>query len=356
MISKELITILHDFIKDIVGTFPEYKDSLDPGLQALYTGHENGEAMIEEVVRHCEQVYPERFFDILYQKEEIFKDSIFFLPGIDFKKIWTADITTKTRTIIWKYLQLILFSIVSAQKGSESFGDTAKLFEAIDEEEFSKKLEETMDQMSTIFNVSGEAMDASNIPLPDPTELQNHISALLDGDLGKLAREIAEETAHEMNTDMDDVTSVGDVFKKLFRNPGKLMGLVKKVGTKLDTKLKSGEMKESDLIEQASDLITKMNKMPAMKQMNTMLGSLGLPVGNGKINMNAFQAHMERNLQAAKMRERMHQKLQQRREEQKIRTALQAAATPPPTPAATPPPPAKKKKRRRRKKKGKNKK
>ena len=112
MISKELITILHDFIKDIVGTFPEYKDSLDPGLQALYTGHENGEAMIEEVVRHCEQVYPERFFDILYQKEEIFKESIFFLPGIDFKKIWTADITTKTRTIIWKYLQLILFSIV----------------------------------------------------------------------------------------------------------------------------------------------------------------------------------------------------------------------------------------------------
>ena len=60
-------------------------------------------------------------------------------------------------------------------------------FEAIDEEEFSKKLEETMDQMSSIFNISGGAMDASSMPLPDPAELQNHITSLLDGDLGKLA-------------------------------------------------------------------------------------------------------------------------------------------------------------------------
>ena len=109
MISKELITILHDFIKDIVGTFPEYKDSLDPGLQALYTGHENGEAMIEEVVRHCEQVYPERFFDILYQKEEIFKESIFFLPGIDFKKIWTADIPQRHEQLFGSICNLFYF-------------------------------------------------------------------------------------------------------------------------------------------------------------------------------------------------------------------------------------------------------
>lgn len=356
MISKELATILHDFINDMLGTFPEYKNNLHPGLLALYSGHKNAETAITEVVEHCNKVYPERFFDILYQKEDIFANSIYFLPGIDFKVIWSADITSKTRTIIWKYLQLILFSIVSAQKGTESFGDTAKLFEAIDEEEFSKKLEETMDQMSSIFNISGEAMDASSMSLPDPAELQNHITSLLDGDLGKLAREIAEETAHEMNTDMGDATSVGDVFKKLFRNPGKLMGMVQKVGTKLDSKLKSGEMKESDLIMQASDLITKMNKMPAMKQMNTMLGGLGLPVGNGKINMNAFQAHMERNLQAAKTRERMQEKLQRRREEQQMKAMTPTAPAVPAVPAVPGIPPTKKKRRRRRKKKGKNKK
>ena len=356
MITQELATILHDFIKDILITFPEYKIDMHIGLVALHDGHEDAESAVEEVVQHCTEVYPQRFFDILYQKPELFDEPIFFLPGIDFSQLWKSEISEKTRTIIWKYLQLILFSIVSMQKESDSFGDTAKLFEAIDEKEFSKKLEETMEQMTTIFNMSGEdmEMDASNIQLPDPAELQDHISNLLDGDLGKLAREIAEETAAEMNNDIGDVASVGDVFKKLFRNPGKLMGLVKKVGTKLDTKLQSGELKESDLIQQASELITKMNQMPGMRDMNSMLGGLGLPMGSGKINMNAFQAHMDRNLKQAKQRERMQQKLQRRREMNKMEKVNKVAM-----PSAQPLEPAlkenksKKKKKRRKKKRNK---
>ena len=68
------------------------------------------------------------------------------------------------------------------------------------------------------------------MPLPNVNKLQEHISSMLEGNLGKLAREIAEETAEELTEGLDDVTTVGEVFKKLFRNPGKLMGLVKKVG------------------------------------------------------------------------------------------------------------------------------
>ena len=77
---------------------------------------------------------------------------------------------------------------------------------------------------------------------------------------------------------MTEVNTVGDVFKKLFRNPGKLMQLVKKVGSKLDSQLQSGEMKESDLMEEATNLIGKMNKMPGMKEMNQMFGNMGFAV------------------------------------------------------------------------------
>ena len=132
---------------------------------------------------------------------------------------------------------------------------------------------------------------------------------MLEGNLGKLAREIAEETAQELSADMKDSTSVGDIFKKLFRNPGKLMGLINKVGSKLDTKLQSGEMKESDLIKEASELIGKMHKMPGMSEMHNMLGKMGLPVGNSKMNMNAFQAHMARNMKQASTKERLQRKL-----------------------------------------------
>ena len=56
-----------------------------------------------------------------------------------------------------------------------------------------------------------ENTDASKInveDLPDPEKLHDHISGLLDGHLGCLAKEIAEETANEMNLDLKYVSSV----------------------------------------------------------------------------------------------------------------------------------------------------
>ena len=350
MVTEELFKIFKDFIKDILITFPEYKDKLHHGLQLIYnTDEPSDNPAIEELVEHCNKIYPPLFFDILYQKEEIFQTPpLYFLPEIDFCELWKLDISTKTRTIIWKYLQLILFSIVNTQKKGDTFGATAKLFEAIDEQEFKNKLEETIEQMTEIFNISGGEVptDISGLPLPNPEYLQDHISSLLDGNLGNLAKEIAEETAEELTGGLDDVTTVGDVFKKLFRNPGKLMGLVKKVGNKLDDKLKSGEMKESDLIREASELITKMNKMPGMQEMNQVLGQMGLPTNN-KMNMGAFQSHMAQNLKAATTRERLQRKLERRRA---AAAALHTNAQQSSTIEETPPKRGKKKKRRRKRK------
>ena len=355
MISEELFKILGDFINDILTTFPEYRDKLHPGLMAIHNKEKDNPA-IAEVVEHCNDIYPKRFFDILYQKDELLTGGpIYLLPNIDFCELWKLDISDHTRTVIWKYLQLILFSIVNLQKGGDSFGETAKLFEAINETEFKQKLEDTIEQMTDIFNISGgvHQEDASGMQFPNAEELQDHISDILEGNLGNLAREIAQETAEELNSDMENATSVGDVFKKLFRNPGKLMGLIQKVGDRLDGKLQSGEMKESDLIKEASELIEKMHKMPGMKEMHNMLGEMGLPMGNSKVNMNAFQAQLNRNLKTAKTKERMLRKLERRRAAQLQREQFAAAQS---TPQTTEPAKKNKKKKKKRRKKGKNKK
>ena len=155
MISEELFKILGDFINDILTTFPEYRDKLHPGLMAIHNKEKDNPA-IAEVVEHCNDIYPKRFFDILYQKDELLTgEPIYLLPNIDFCELWKLDISDHTRTVIWKYLQLILFSIVNLQKGGDSFGETAKLFEAINETEFKQKLEDTIEQMTDIFNISG---------------------------------------------------------------------------------------------------------------------------------------------------------------------------------------------------------
>ena len=310
-IPDGFVKIIKDFLQDILTTFPEFEKNLDDMLQNVLLPSPD-DKKIKQLFEYCSKTYPERFFDILYQNSDIFSSSetnTFFLPNIDFNEIWKEDISEKTRNIIWKYLQLILFSIVGFQTEGKSFGETAKFFEAIDENEFKNKLEETISQMGDLF----ENTDASKInveDLPDPEKLHDHISGLLEGHLGCLAKEIAEETANEMNLNLNDVSSVGEVFKELFKNPGKLMKIVKKVGSKLDEKLKSGEIKESDLLKEASELMKKMGKTPGM---NSLFGKMGLPIGkNTRINKNAFQAHMQRNIRQAAMRERMKEKIASR--------------------------------------------
>ena len=336
---NDIKKIVIDFTKDILLTFPEQKDNLNAHLKTLIDVDatlEDVEEALAIVYEHCKKVYPERFFDILYQNNEVFNKSIEFLPGIDFSLLWSdKDLSDKSRETIWKYLQLLLFTLVSTISDGSSFGDTAKLFEAIDENEFKQKLEETISQMHGVF--ATDATDATegatqeegadpreNInleDLPDPKDIHDHVTGMMNGKLGNLAREIAEETATDLGMDMENAGSVNDVFKKLFQNPTKLMSLVKSVGNKLDDKLKSGDMKESELLQEASDIMQKMKSMPGMGDLQSMLAKMGMGhmmpgggKGGGKVNMNAMQANLDRNLKSAKNKERLLANLEKKRE------------------------------------------
>lgn len=318
--EKQLYKIVKDFVRDILITFPECKELLTQGIIDITLDNlETDDA--KSVYKYCEKYYPDKFFDILYEKDELISgDDSYFLPNIQFSKLWKEDITDRTRQTIWKYLQLILFSVV--QNSEENFfGDnTSKLFEAINQDEFKGKLEETLNDMQNIFDLSNidlsDMADISGISqenLPDVDELHSNINSMLDGKIGRLAKEIAEETTEELNIEMDDAQSINDVFEKLFKNPTKLMGLVKSVGTKLDTKIKKGDIKESELIEEAQEMVEKMQSIPGMGNMQDLLNKMGM--GGGKVNMSAMKSQMGQNLRQAKMKERMQQKLAERQKQ-----------------------------------------
>jgi len=326
-IPDEFYKIIKDFTTDILTTFPEYKNDLDAGLLTIVTGV-NNISEVEQLFEYIKQVYPERFFDLLYQNEDMFTNENIntnFLPNIDFSDLWKQDISDNTKTVIWKYLQLVLFAVVGSENDIKSFGNTAKLFEAINEEELKTKLEETMSQMASIFDMSGVADsfgvnnsfdgDVSGMDhLPNADDLHEHINEMLQGNLGKLAAEISEETMNELDLDMSNAESAGDIFQQLFKNPGKLMNMIKKVGTKLDSKLQSGELKESELMKEAMDLMKKMDTMPGMKNMKSMLGQMGMPMSqNTKLNKAAMSGKLKQNLKSAQQKERMQKKLEQRR-------------------------------------------
>lgn len=334
-VPDEFYKIVNDFVIDILTTFPEYAGIVSRWWNP--TKAENKEAECLAVFRHCIKVFPERFFDILYKNQDIFKadseENTEFLPGIVFKLLWSDNISDTTRETIWKYLQLILFSVIGSVHNTSDLGDTAKLFEAINEDELKNKLQETFENMQNLFNInldeplstsektsentetnsnsnSNPNINMENVPTPE--QIHEHINSMMGGKLGKLAMELAEETASDLNLDLNDVKDPKDVFQNLFKNPTKMMGMVKNIGNKIDEKIKSGEIKESELMSEGMDLLNKMQTMPGMGDMQKMFSQMGIPgLGKGgKMNMGAMEAQLNKNMKAAKMRERMQTKAQ----------------------------------------------
>ncbi len=332
-VPEEFVKVIRDFVGDLKVTFPEYIPFIDKWWKSKehfnYIDEEEDRNVAYEkserksaklLFDFCKKKLPPRFFDILYQNDEMFKEDsevdTEFFPKIHFKNLWQCEISDKTRETIWKYLQLMLFAVVGSLENKEAFGDTAKLFEAINEDEFKSKLQETLSQMQGLFDGSGnlgenlgEGLNPGD--LPDAEQINEHITGMLDGKIGQLAREIAEETAANLNMDFDGATDMKDVFNQLVKNPTKLMSLIKSVGDKLDTKLKSGELKESEMIQEATEIMNKMKNMPGMGNIQSMLSKMGMSgLGGlgGKVNTGAMEAQLNQRLKMAKTKERIRAK------------------------------------------------
>lgn len=304
---------------------------------------------INNLYVYCKQVFPPRFFDIIYQNQDIFDGSCntYFLPEIDFSIFFFDTTSEQTRETIWKYLQMILFTIVTSIDDKSCFGDNTQLFEAINSDVFKDKLSETIQGMENLFNNKTTSSDTSENSfdfetmfndisnnnffndmssnnffndissnnffnnMPNSETIHDHINKLINGKIGSIAKELAEETTRDLDIDCESIKDPNDIFKELFKNPNKLLSLVSNIGNKLDKKMKDGSIKESELLEEATSIFKNMNSMPGMNNLDDLFKSMNLgdllPKG-GKVNTNAFQNMMDQNIKMAKMKERMKKK------------------------------------------------
>lgn len=359
-INEEFTKVICDFAEDLLITFPDIIEKTNNPIKELNSiikedSNSNSNDtinsinnLIKSIYTYCKSTFPQYFFYILYENNELFnkEPEVFLLPNINFVDLWNSDISDDTKSTIWNYLKLILFTVVADVNTKDAFGDSAQLFDAINNDEFKKKIAESLSEMENIFKKksgkfgksgkSGEKKtegeegaddaegeegadgdDDDEMELPNAEELHNHINQMMEGKIGSLAKEIAEETAEELDINIADNSSINDVFSKLFKNPTKLLSLVKNVGSKLDTKLKSGEIKESELIQEATEFVANMKNMPGMNNLESLFSKMGIPgMGGmgGKMDMGALNRELAKNLNKAKMKEKMLKKLEKKRE------------------------------------------
>jgi len=329
LVPTKFKSIIVDFTNDLSVTFPEIKEVLS--TWSSDSSVEN----FDQLFQYSLTVYPERFFDILNQNEEIFAPesdkNVHFLPNLDFKTLYHCEgVSEKTQKTIWKYLQLILFTIVGSVKDKSDFGDSMNMFEGLNDGDLQDKLKDVMSGISSFFS----EMDTNVNPdeefktdegarkafdFAKPEELNDHLKGLFNGKIGALAKELADEISGDLaNTfgdDMKDMKSTKDVFSKMMQNPDKISGLVKTVGEKLQKKMADGEISKDEIMSEAGELMRKMKEMGGAGNFADMFKNMAKDMGvnipkGAKIDKNAL-VQMEKKMTAnEKMKARIEHKKQ----------------------------------------------
>ena len=380
-IPENFEKIIHDFTADLSTTFPEHQhlwQKWSVTSSSTYTP-ELWNTELKTLYQYCLSFYPEKFFDILYNNEDIFKEdsnkTTLFLPDVDFKLLFNCEnISAKTRKIMWNYLQLILMTVIGSIDSKDGFGNsTKKMFEGIDEKDLFEKLNETMESMSNFFQSMSEgetpgASDSNNTApddaaeesggdddvedddesdptsffkkmkgMPNIKDIYGHLKTLFEGKIGSLAKELTEEIAHDMENLFGEEsgegapTSTKDIIQNLLKNPEKMTGLIKTVSEKLNNKISTGEISQDELLKEATEIMNKMKGMGDSKQFQDMFKNISKMSGLGgqgaKFDMNAFQ--QKSNLSST--RDKLKEKMLKKRTAQ-VESALAAAAAAPPVP------------------------
>jgi hypothetical protein len=263
------IKVINDFVRDISTTFPEYKLLL-----------EKKATNIDYMYAFCKKKYISRSEDIMNRNVEIFEEEsdvdTEFLPSVHFKNLWQyEDLSENSKEMIWRYLQLVLL-VLRITPNTE------------------KTEEENLDHL-----INNMAEFFSNLPMksntehPSPSKSDNEqelprrftpddpeVPSLEEfdglfggaGHLASLAKDVAAESASILN--IDENTTPDQAIKQLFSNPATLSSMMSTISSKLDSKMKSGELNQDDIMSEALGMMSKMGSMPGMSNLFSALSQV----------------------------------------------------------------------------------
>merc|ERR1711871_1331847 len=181
-----------------------------------------------------------------------------------------------------------------------------------------KDMEDMMNDFENLPNVE-EMREKLKSSMPNIENLQDHLRGLFDGKIGSLAKEMAEEIADDFKDliDENDVQNPQDVIKKLMKNPGKISELMKTVGSKLDTKMKNGEISKEELMKEASEMMGHMKDFGGEGEMGDMLKNVMKSMGglgkNMRMDTNKIDRMTKKQDRINKMKE--HAEIKKRQQE-----------------------------------------
>ena len=252
-VNEKTLKIFKAFINDLITVFPEHQELLDNTYNSIF---DLDKLVIEdnEIIKEFLQLIDDNSDDITNKNDNIFTDDLYFIKEISMKSIWDSDISDKTRTSIWNYLQsfcLLNITINSNDKINE-------VLKSIESNEKVKD-KETLKDMKKVKKINENLKeDDKNIKEGSPMD-----NILENTTIGNLAKEITKD----LNIDNMDEADMGDLFK-----PENMMNIFQKINTTITEKIDNKELDGNALLGEATNL---MNGDDMMSNMMGMLSGMG---------------------------------------------------------------------------------
>ena len=272
--------------------------------------------------------------DIANKDEIIFSEENTILNHINFNKIWNLEsLSDENRDIIWNYLHTLYIFAYEHIKEVD-IKNVLKQLKNISPD--SNELDDDTKTLINIINTLTNKFSENTIEeINDETEenMSFDLPQLFNGTIGNLAKEIASEIDTNAINLEDPISLLKDLMSGNFdenNDESGIVNLVKNITNKIQTKITTGDLQESDLLSDASNLMKNFassdNQMGGMGGMGGMegmgdMGELGNIFNNLMSNMGnmssmqkgMMKTNLERTQTSNETKERLKKKLEEKK-------------------------------------------
>ena len=254
-IENQVFPLFESFIQDLSKSYPEIKN-------CLYRNY--GECIMNKDKPLSDFPKLQVFLDLIHENDKKIsvKDESFFevetiLEDISFQKLWSKNISNKTRATIWKYFQT--FSIITINlRSSQQLKDA--LISLREDEDVSIKDKEVASDLRKLKKLAEGVQE--EIPEDPEADLEGMLGGMMDSNIGQIAKEVAETMDVEaMFGDVSDNTNPMEIMSQMM-NPEKMGGIFQNINKVMSQKMESGEFNRDDLKKEAEGMYGSMAQNP----------------------------------------------------------------------------------------------
>lgn len=235
------------FLNEIVTIIPEFKETIDKNYaEVLENDNLSSDNYAKEYMTSIEKYHSE----IANKNDKLFKgeESVLILKELDFRELWSKDLSDNTRENVWKYLQTLY---VLGRKIITDDEDVSKMLDELnnsDKESMAKHQKEMMDMINNMSQLNQDPEE--NKPSPEVENLFNN------GIISDIAKELTGELDLE-KMDMGNPKNMNEAFSNIMGGGGgnNFFNLISKVGEKIQKKVESGQINQGDLINEAHKMM-----------------------------------------------------------------------------------------------------